>query len=80
VIVEHWQDNDNTVVVSESFDAAMAAKLRAALRDGAGGTQAKHGRQQEELGLGLFEIPAFQIFAEQVGERIAMEIGQEIGR
>jgi len=77
VIVEHWKDN--SVVVSESFDAAMAAKMRAALRDGAGGMQAQR-LPQEEIGLRLFEIPAFQAFAEQVGERVAVEMSHQIGR
>jgi hypothetical protein len=35
---------------------------------------------QEEIGLRLFEIPAFQVFAQQVGERIADQIGREAGR
>jgi hypothetical protein len=39
VIVEHWKDN--SVVVSESFDPATAAKLRAALQDGTGAVQAR---------------------------------------
>ena len=34
VIVEHWKDN--SVIVSESFDTATAARLRTALRDGTG--------------------------------------------
>jgi hypothetical protein len=77
VIVEHWKDN--SVVVSESFDSATAARLRTALLDGAGAVQAES-LPQEEIGLRLFEIPAFQVFAEQVGERIADQIGREAGR
>ena len=77
VIVEHWKDN--SVVVSESFDSATAARLRTALLDGAGAVHAES-LPQEEIGLRLFEIPAFQVFAEQVGERIADQIGREAGR
>ena len=77
VIVEHWKDN--SVVVSESFDSATAARLRTALLDGAGAVHAES-LPQEEIGLRLFEIPAFQVFADQVGERIADQIGREAGR
>src|SRR3984885_4464565 len=77
VIVEHWKDN--SVVVSESFDSATAARLRTALLDGTGAVHAES-LPQEEIGLRLFEIPAFQVFAEQVGERIADQIGREAGR
>jgi len=77
VIVEHWEDN--SVIVSESFDPATAAKLRTALRDGTGLVHAKT-LPQEEIGLRLLQIPAFQVFAEQVGERIAAGISRETGR
>jgi hypothetical protein len=77
VIVEHWKDN--SVVISESFDAATAARLRTALLDGAGAVHAES-VPQEEIGSRLFEIPAFQVFAQQVGERIADQIGREAGR
>jgi hypothetical protein len=77
VIVEHWKDN--SVVVSEGFDPTTAAKLRTALRDG---TSAEHAENlpQEEIGLRLFEIPAFQVFAKQIGIRIAAEMSREAGR
>jgi hypothetical protein len=77
VIVEHWKDN--RVVVSESFDSATAARVRTALLDGTGAVHAET-LPQEEIGLRLFEIPAFQVFAEQVGERIADQIAREAGR
>jgi hypothetical protein len=73
VIVEHW--NDNTVIVSESFDAPTAGKLRTAIRSGAGAAQAEN-LPQEEIGLRLFEIPAFQAFAEKVGESVTDQIVQ----
>jgi hypothetical protein len=76
VIVEHW--DDNSVIVSESFDTATAAKLRTALRDGTGAVHAQN-LPQEEIGLRLFEIPAFQAFAQQVGEQIAEGMTREWG-
>ena len=77
VIVEHWKDN--SVVVSESFDPATAAKLRAALRDGTGAVQAQS-LPQREIGSRLLEIPAFQVFAQQVGEQTAKGMSREAGR
>jgi hypothetical protein len=75
VIVE--ERKDNSVVVSESFDPATAAKLRTALREGSGAVHAKNPPQeqeQEEVGMRLFEIPAFVVFARQVGVRISEEM------
>jgi hypothetical protein len=77
VIVEHW--DDNSVIVTESFDAATAAKLSTALRDDNGGTHAGN-LPQEEIGLRLFEIPAFQAFAEKIGNRMAERMSREAGR
>ncbi len=82
VIVEHW--DDDRVVVSESFDTATAAKLRAALRDEPGenkpGETHAVNLPQEEIGLRLFEIPAFQAFARRIGERVVDEMNREAGR
>jgi hypothetical protein len=82
VIVEHWADN--SVIISESFDAATAAKLRAALRDGSGAVHAADLQEeylpQGEIGLRLLESPAFQVFAQQVEERIAEAMRREAGR
>jgi hypothetical protein len=77
VIVEHW--GDNSVIVSESFDAATAARLHTALRDEKGAAHAEN-LSQEEIGLRLFEIPAFQAFARVIGERVAEGMSQEAGR
>jgi hypothetical protein len=77
VIVEHWKDN--SVVVSESFDPATAAKLRTALREGTNDAHAEN-FPQEEIGSRLLEVPAFQVFAKQVGDRIADELSREAGR
>ena len=71
VIVEHWKDN--SVVVSESFDPETAARLRVALRENSSAVHAEF-LPQQEIGLRLFEIPAFQTFAEQVGDQIAKEM------
>jgi hypothetical protein len=77
VIVEQW--DNNSVIVSESFDTATAAKLRTALRDGASESHAAK-MPEEEIGLRLFEIPAFQAYARDIGERVAEEMRQEAGR
>jgi hypothetical protein len=77
VIVEHW--DDNTVIVSESFDTATAAKLRTALRDVTGPVRAA-ALPQEEIGLRLLQIPAFREFAAQVGEQVAAAMSREAAR
>jgi hypothetical protein len=71
VIVEQW--SDNTVIVSESFDTPTADKLRMAMRNSTGAAQAENTSQQE-IGLRLLSIPAFQEFEERVGEAVAEEI------
>jgi hypothetical protein len=77
VIVEQW--SDNTVIVSESFDAPTAGKLRMAMRKGAGAAQAENSMQQE-IGLRLMEIPAFEAFEERIGDAIAAEIAEGLRR
>jgi hypothetical protein len=77
VIVEHWEDN--SVIVSESFDTATAAKLHTALRDDASAVHAQNS-PQEEIGLRLFEIPAFQELAQEIGERVLEGMRQQSGR
>jgi hypothetical protein len=77
VIVERRQDN--SVIVSESFDSATSAKLRAALRDKNDAIDAEY-LPQEEIGLRLFANPAFVTFARQVGERIAEDMSRELPR
>ena len=71
VIVEQWADN--SVVVSESFDANTAAKVQDAVRDGAGGAHAQ-AYPEGELGLRLYEIPAFRVFVDRIGAAIEREI------
>lgn len=75
VIVEQW--SDDTVIVSESFDAPTAGKLRTAMRSGAGAAQAES-LPQDEIGLRLLAIPAFQAFEERIGEAVRAEIAKEI--
>jgi len=71
VLVEHW--GDSSVIVSESFDTATAAKVHAAVRDGAASIRAGIS-PQPEIGLRLYQIPAFRKLAEQIGVQIAREI------
>ncbi len=79
VIVEHWADN--SVVVSESFDAATAAKLSSTLRDSAAGVHAGNmERGEDEIGLRLYEIPAFREFEAAIGQRILQEMMATSGR
>ncbi len=77
VIVELWKDN--RVVVSESFDPATAARLRAALREGAGGIHAQKA-PLPEIGLRLLQIPAFQAFERRVGTSIAEQVRLDVLR
>jgi hypothetical protein len=59
VIVEEWPDN--TVIASESFDAATEAKLSSAIR---GTTPDRHAENipQEELSMRLYGLPAFRMW------------------
>ncbi len=76
VIVEQFADN--SVIVSESFDVTTAAKLRGAVREGAGSVRADASPAQSEIGMRLYEIPAFRKFAEAVGAQIAEEIASQV--
>ena len=67
VIVEEWPDN--TVIVSESFDSATAAKLSSAIRT-PGREQHASMESQDELSLRLYDLPAFRAFQERIGEQI----------
>ena len=71
VIVEQWADN--TVVVSESFDNGLATKIGDAVHDGESGTHAEN-LPRKEIGLRLYEFPAFQQFAERIGAEILHEM------
>lgn len=67
VIVELWKNN--TVVVSESFDVETAAKLSAAARAVSHKAVATAVPQQE-LGMRLYDLPAFRRFQQRIGEAI----------
>jgi hypothetical protein len=67
VVVEQWADN--SVIVSESFDVATALKVRDAVRDEESSAHAGN-IPQEEIGMRLYEFPAFQEFAERIGVEI----------
>lgn len=73
VIVEQWPDN--TIIVSESFDSALAAKLSSAVRtapiDQRAGTNVD---QDGELSLRLYSIPAFRAFQQQIGRDLLNRI------
>jgi hypothetical protein len=71
VLVEHW--GDNSVIVSESFDLTTADKVHTAVRDQASSVHADSS-PQDEIGLRLYEIPAFRRIAQEIGIQIAREI------
>jgi hypothetical protein len=71
VLIEHW--SDNSVIVTESFDTATAAKIHAAVRDNAVSVRAGI-YPHDEIGLRLYEIPAFQKIAEKIGMEIVREV------
>jgi len=71
VVVQQWADN--SVIISESFDPTTGAKVHAAVRESTANVRAEV-YPQGEIGLRLYEIPAFQKFAEQIGLQIALEM------
>jgi hypothetical protein len=76
IIVEQWPDN--SVIVSESFDAATAAQLSNAVR-GAGPEERAEDRRTEELyedelSLRLSELPAFRAFQADLKAKILQEM------
>ena len=71
VLIERW---NNSVVVSEGFDTTTAGKIQNAFHDGsATGAQAET-LPQQEIGLRLFDLPAFQDFADEIGRRVVLEM------
>ena len=61
------------MLVTESFDTTTAAKVHTAVRDGAASLRAANS-PLDEIGLRLYEIPAFRKIAEQMGMQIAREL------
>jgi hypothetical protein len=69
VIVEEWPDN--SVIVAESFDSALAAKLSSAIRTAPVDQRASIlPTIDQELSVQLFAMPAFQAFQEQIGREL----------
>lgn len=77
VIVEH--SADNSVIVSEGFDAETSGKLRTALRAEAYAVHAA-AVPQREIGLRLLDTPAFQPFAQQLGLQLVEALAQQARR
>ena len=71
MIVEEWPDN--TVIVSESFDRATAAKPSSAVRTTPRDRRAWTPPQQE-LGIRLYALPAFGAFQSQRGDDLLKTI------
>jgi len=69
VIIEQWADG--TVLVSEGFDATIAAKLRDRVRDATADTHAANlPRQEDELGLRFYDFPGFAAYQWEIGQNI----------
>ncbi len=75
VVVTRWADN--SVLVSESFDSATAAKLRDAVRESATETEARN-LQQDELSLRLYALPEFAAFQAQIGAEVWREVEKNL--
>jgi len=71
VIVEEWPDN--TVIVSESFDAVTEAKLSNAIRTTALDRHAEN-IPQEELSMRLYDLPAFRNWQAGIREQLLKNI------
>src|SRR5262249_3556449 len=71
VIVEQWPDN--TVIVSESFDATTAAQLSDAVRDVSVAAHAQV-EPQRELGLRLYDLPAFRALQADIAARFLLRL------
>jgi hypothetical protein len=78
VIIEQWADN--TIVISESFDTATAAKLSDAMRNEASGVHAGASLRipQEELSLRLSMLPTFQQYQSKIGAAIFDELARRV--
>lgn len=77
VLIEQW--NDNSVMVSESFDLSTADKLQTAIRTAAGATQAE-ALPQQEIGMRLLAIPAFRECEQKIGDEVGWELLQRVRR
>jgi hypothetical protein len=77
VIVEEWPDN--TVIVSESFDSATAAKLSSAIRTAPAERHASN-LPQDELSLRLYDLPAFREWQGQMRTELIRTISEQSRR
>ena len=77
VIVERWADN--TVLVSESFDATTAAKLSHAVRQGGPTTPAEN-LPSQELSLRLGALPEFSAFEQAIATKILDEVEKQFNQ
>jgi hypothetical protein len=77
VIVEEWPDN--TVIVSESFDSATAAKLSSAIRTAPAERHASN-LPQDELSLRLYDLPAFREWQGQMRNELIRTISEQSRR
>lgn len=86
VVVEEWPDN--SVIVSESFDTALAAKLSGAIRTAHSEEHASTGQSwplvsadkadfDDELTPRLFAMPAFAAFQSQVADRLLANLAAQ---
>ena len=77
VIIEQWVNN--TVVISESFDAATAAKLNDAIQSEPSGIHAGARLEvpQEELSTRLYAVPAFQEYQRQLGAELIRKLANQ---
>lgn len=77
VIIEQWADN--SVVISESFDAATAAKLNDAMRNESAGVRS--GAQlvipQEELSMRLYAAPAFREYQRWMAAAVVRRLAEQ---
>jgi hypothetical protein len=75
VIVEEWADD--TIIVSESFDSGMAAKLMSAART-ATPTERAESEGGDELSLRLYAVPAFRAFQAEVAREIREQLRKRL--
>ena len=73
MIVVQWPDN--TVIVSESFDATTAAQLSNAVRDGNAAIHAQ-AEPQRELGVRLCSLPAFRALQADIAARLLLQLSK----
>lgn len=71
VNIEVWADN--SVIVTESFEATLATKVRDAVREGSSAAHAQN-LSEQEIAFRLYDIPAFRQFSEEIGAEILRQM------